>query len=54
MMALGHPIVNDPLYGLNADPDRPRRMRLHAWQLHLPHPARGEPMVWEAQPDSWG
>jgi tRNA pseudouridine32 synthase/23S rRNA pseudouridine746 synthase len=54
MMALGHPIVNDPLYGLNADPDRPRRMRLHAWQLSLPHPATGLPLEWEALPDSWG
>ena len=54
MMALGHPIVHDPLYGLNADPDRPEGMRLHAWQLQLPHPVSGLPMVWEVAPSFWG
>jgi tRNA pseudouridine32 synthase / 23S rRNA pseudouridine746 synthase len=54
MMALGHPIVNDPLYGLNADPDRPRRMRLHAWQLRLPHPATGVACAWERAPEFEG
>jgi tRNA pseudouridine32 synthase/23S rRNA pseudouridine746 synthase len=54
MMALGHPIVDDPLYGRDADPDRPRRMRLHAWQLRLSHPATGLPLAWDVMPDSWG
>ncbi len=58
LMALGHPIVNDPLYGLNAQPDRPAygelRMLLHAWQLRLQHPVTAALHGWETAPDFWG
>ena len=51
-MALGHPIVGDPLYG----PDSVRpcdevaawRLHLHAAELALPHPRDGRPMAWSS------
>jgi tRNA pseudouridine32 synthase/23S rRNA pseudouridine746 synthase len=48
MMAIGHPIVGDPLYG----PDgvgvqsASARLLLHAQALALPHPADQRPMRW--------
>ncbi len=48
LMAVGHPIVGDPLYG----PDgvgvqsASARLLLHAQALSLPHPADQRPMQW--------
>jgi tRNA pseudouridine32 synthase/23S rRNA pseudouridine746 synthase len=42
LLAIGHPIVGDALYG--ADDEAPRLM-LHATQLDLPHPAHGQTLV---------
>ena len=39
MLALGHPIVGDPIYGTRAD-----RLMLHAQLLELAHPVTGEPI----------
>ncbi|MEE9368383.1 MAG: RluA family pseudouridine synthase [Pontiella sp.] len=39
MLALGHPIVGDPIYGTRAD-----RLMLHARLLELAYPATGEPI----------
>lgn len=41
MLALGHPILGDPLYGTGESLDLPRMM-LHAESLSLLHPATGE------------
>lgn len=47
LMALGHPILGDPLY---ADPEvlaRAPRMYLHAKHLSFTHPLNGLPMVFD-------
>lgn len=41
LMALGHPIVGDPLYGTDA-----KRLMLHAAELGLPHPRDGLAQTW--------
>src|SRR5574343_327058 len=45
LLALGHPIVGDPLYGPGAAAGAPvtGRLLLHAEHLALPHPADGRP-----------
>lgn len=50
MRALGHPVVNDPLYGRN-DPrfDLPGQA-LHAWRLRFLHPRTHEAMSFEVAP----
>jgi len=50
MMALGYPILNDPLYG-KIDPrvDLPGQA-LHAWRLAFAHPTTGEALSFEAPP----
>jgi 23S rRNA pseudouridine1911/1915/1917 synthase len=50
MTALGHPIVNDPVYG-RVDPrlDLPGQA-LHAWRLAFPHPITHLPLAFEAPP----
>ena len=40
LLALGHPIVGDELYG--PEPAPSTRMMLHAAELSLPHPRTGE------------
>ncbi|MCC2674640.1 MAG: pseudouridine synthase [Ramlibacter sp.] len=48
LQAIGHPILGDALY---APPDvqaRSPRLLLHATRLQLPHPAGGEPLVFES------
>jgi len=45
LASIGHPIVGDPRYG-TAGP----RMGLHALRLVVTHPARGEPITFEAPP----
>lgn len=46
MLALGHPILGDPLYATSAA-DWPRLM-LHAEELRLTHPATGQKMTFRA------
>lgn len=52
LMALGHPIFGDPLYG--PDADRPNdgvvvpRLMLHAVELSLLHPRHGRPVAWSS------
>jgi len=58
LMALGHPIVGDPLYGPDAVADAGRtvgpggatasRLMLHAAELGLPHPRDGLPQAWRS------
>ncbi len=48
LMALGHPILGDPLY---ADPEsfaKAPRMTLHATHLDLEHPLTGETLVFDS------
>ena len=50
MAALGHPLINDPVYGrTDARFDLPGQA-LHAWRLRFLHPATHEPMEFEAAP----
>lgn len=50
MAALGHPIVNDPVYG-KSDPRFPLPgQALHAWRLSFRHPRTGQDMEFEADP----
>lgn len=50
MMALGFPILNDPVYG-KIDPrvDLPGQA-LHAWRLGFKHPTTGESLAFESPP----
>ncbi len=52
MAAIGHPLLNDPLYG-TTDPrlDLPGQA-LHAWHLRFRHPSTGEELSFEAAPPS--
>jgi tRNA pseudouridine32 synthase/23S rRNA pseudouridine746 synthase len=47
LLAVGHPIVGDRLYGA---PDDAPRLLLHAERLALAHPYDGRPMEWLAPP----
>jgi len=48
--AIGHPVLNDPLYGkVESRFDLPGQA-LHAWRLAFRHPSTGEAMTFEAQP----
>ncbi|MBV9270417.1 MAG: RluA family pseudouridine synthase [Candidatus Eremiobacteraeota bacterium] len=50
MAALGHPIVNDPVYGKH-DPRFPLPgQALHAWRLSFRHPRSGREMEFQADP----
>lgn len=50
MNALGHPIVNDPVYGkVDSRFDLPGQA-LHAWRLAFPHPVTGDRLSFEAPP----
>lgn len=42
LLALGHPIVGDPLYGEAAVQRHWPRMMLHACEVSLPHPVAGQ------------
>lgn len=44
MMALGHPIVGDPLYAPPEGRTLAARLLLHACELGLPHPVTGQPL----------
>lgn len=41
---IGHPIVNDPLYGSRPEHEVRGRLMLHAESLTFPHPATGQPL----------
>ena len=45
LMALGHPIVGDPLYAEPPFQTLAQRLLLHACSLHLTHPVTGEPLT---------
>lgn len=45
LMALGHPIVGDPLYATEPHRSLAPRLLLHACSLRLNHPATGEPLA---------
>lgn len=47
-LALGHPMVGDPLYAPLDAPVTSTRLLLHAWQLELVHPVTGQTMQWQA------
>ena len=47
LLAIGHPIVGDPLYGPDAFATQPAsRLMLHAERLRMPHPDDGRAMDW--------
>lgn len=48
MLALGHPILGDPLYATGADRDHPRLM-LHSEELRLRHPDGGAGVKFRAK-----
>ena len=44
LQAIGHPIVDDALYGADEPPAQPGRLLLHASALAFAHPVTGEPL----------
>jgi tRNA pseudouridine32 synthase / 23S rRNA pseudouridine746 synthase len=48
LLALGHPILGDPLYAPDEVRGRAPRLLLHATRLALAHPASGEALVFES------
>lgn len=48
MAYIGHPVVNDPLYGWKKDHFPIEGQALHSWTLDLKHPITGEAMHFEA------
>jgi tRNA pseudouridine32 synthase/23S rRNA pseudouridine746 synthase len=51
MMAIGHPILGDRLYGTNAAIAKSRRLLLHANILSFNQPLTGVPVYVEIPPD---
>ncbi|MGC1381038.1 MAG: RluA family pseudouridine synthase [Candidatus Baltobacteraceae bacterium] len=50
LAAIGHPLLNDPLYGhAEARFDLPGQA-LHAWRLRFAHPRTGETLSFEVEP----
>lgn len=50
MLALGHPIIGDPLYAAESAKNE-HRMMLHSEELRLKHPESGQSMKFRAKPD---
>jgi tRNA pseudouridine32 synthase/23S rRNA pseudouridine746 synthase len=50
LSAIGHPILGDALYAPPEVRDRAPRLLLHACDLALTHPARGERIGWHSDP----
>ena len=50
MAALGHPVVNDPLYGRPDSRLALPGQALHAWKLEFKHPQTKEYLAFEAEP----
>jgi tRNA pseudouridine32 synthase/23S rRNA pseudouridine746 synthase len=51
MLALGHPIVGDTLYGPLQGAAPPQRMALHAQRLAFTHPVTGQRLAVDCEPD---
>lgn len=49
MAAIGHPILNDPLYGTTDPRLELPGQALHAWRLRFRHPSTGEELSFEAE-----
>lgn len=49
LLAIGHPIVGDALYGTGFSAE-PRRLLLHACELSLPHPETGKTLQLHSDP----
>lgn len=47
LMAIGHPIVGDPLYASEAQEAMAPRLLLHARMIEIPHPVTDQPMRFE-------
>ena len=45
---LGYPVVGDPVYGFKKQKIKTDGQLLHAWQLQLTHPTKGERMTFNA------
>ena len=45
---MGHPVAGDPVYGFKKQKLNADGQLLHAWQLELTHPTRGERMTFNA------
>ena len=50
LAAMGHPLVNDRVYGRQDARIELPGQALHAWRLSFAHPRTGEPLVFEAAP----
>jgi 23S rRNA pseudouridine1911/1915/1917 synthase len=50
MAAMGHPLVNDPVYGKTDPRFILPGQALHAWRLRFAHPRTGDAMAFEAEP----
>lgn len=50
LAAIGHPILNDPVYGRTEPQYGLPGQALHAWRLSLIHPRTGAKLVFEADP----
>jgi 23S rRNA pseudouridine1911/1915/1917 synthase len=50
MASLGHPILNDPIYGLSEGRFDMAGQALHAWRLSFEHPSTHDDMVFEIDP----
>jgi len=50
LQAIGHPILGDTLYALEAGPPPAGRLLLHAWRLSFAHPVSGAPLMLESPP----
>lgn len=50
LAAIGHPLLNDPLYGRNEPRFELPGQALHAWRLAFRHPRTGEALRFEAEP----
>jgi 23S rRNA pseudouridine1911/1915/1917 synthase len=50
MAALGHPIINDPVYGRKDSRVSLAGQALHAWRLSFRHPVTREDLAFEVEP----
>lgn len=50
LLALGHPILGDTLYGGLGTGERRSRLLLHASRLEIPHPQDGQRCAWQSPP----
>jgi 23S rRNA pseudouridine1911/1915/1917 synthase len=50
MAAMGHPIINDPIYGRTDPRFELPGQALHAWRLSFRHPRTGREMEFQVDP----